>query len=70
MRRFLDTELPSSEALVRFIYIEMSRCRATNTFAGGAMCPLGVELQRVTSVALQMELAADSYSVQAHLQLN
>lgn len=34
----------------------MSRYGASNTFAGGAMCPLGVELQRVTSLALQMEL--------------
>lgn len=63
-------KIPRCEALVRFIYVEMSRYGASNTFAGGAMCPLGVELQRVTSLALQMELAADPYSVQAHLQLN
>lgn len=55
MRRFLDTEVPRSEALVRFTHIEMSRYGASNTFAGGAMYPLGAELQRVMSLGLQME---------------
>lgn len=62
MRRFLVTELPRSEALVRFIYVETSRYEASSTFAGGAMCPLGVELQRVTSLALQMEAHSYPYS--------